>query len=420
MTPPDKTIVRNLARHFVVMLTLGIVVAGCGRDDPETLWNQARTDWSARRYEDVEAALARLARVRPLKLPERLLRSQVARDRGRVDEAIADLGEVTPGMPPSETAIVLASRGTLELLRHRFRDAEAALLHALELGPDRVEIRRELINLYKLQGRSADFAAQYRALASSDNGPQDFAEAYLWTTGRAEDLGPPELAETLGQAVAADPGDRVSRLALAENLRRLGRVDEASQVLSPLPDGDPGARVARARLALDRSAPDEAEALLAAVPDAGAGQPRGDTVTVAARLRGLLALSRADATTAIRHFRSALQASPGDRESLSGLGRALQLAGDPSAARPFNEAARSLEHLDHLVQNARPPARRQDPALLREIGDACRALSRRDEARAWYRLALARDPLDAELQKLLYQLDGSDDDHSSTAPPGRP
>ena len=41
---------------------------------------------------------------------------------------------------------------------------------------------------------------------------------------------------------------------------------------------------------------------------------------------------------------------------------------------------------------------------MRELGAACAALDRKGEARAWYKLAIALDPLDAESQQALFRL----------------
>lgn len=392
--PPVLT--RSQDRFLVLAVALGVLaVGGCGRDDPARLLARARADWQAKRLDQAADDLDRLARLRPLDLRERLFRAQVERDRGRPDRAVVALGDVAPGMSPSDAGLLLASRGTLELVRYRFRDAETVLLQALEVDPGRAEARRELANLYGNQGRTAEMRSQYAGLARAGLGPRDFAEAYLWTIGRREDAGPAELADVLRRAVTADPADHESRLALADTLRHLGRLDEADQALAPLPATDPRAQAVRARTALDRGQTSEAEALLDETADAS---------PPLARLRGRLALARGDAEAAIEHFQAVLAADPIDRDALSGLGQALRLAGKPTDARAHVEKARMLDQLDQLVQNARPPTRRGDPAVLRAIGDACLALDRPDEARAWYRLALDRDPLDGELQKLLYRL----------------
>jgi tetratricopeptide (TPR) repeat protein len=368
---------------------------GCGRDDPADLEYRAQADITAGRLEDAEAHLARLARVRPLTVRERLLRARAARDRGRIDEALAALDGPREPQHRPDAALLAARRGSLELDRHRFRAAEAQLNRALTLDPGCAEARRTLIDLYALQGRPAEIAAQAHALAG--DGTLDFFYLYVWTLGRREGLDPAERAEWLEGAVAADPDDRESRVALAECLRRLGRLDGADAALDALPRTDPETRAARARIALDRGDTGRAAALLGDGLD-------GDDHPALALLRGRLALIRGDAAAAVAQFRAALRADPDDRETQFGLGQALSLAGDPEAARPHMQAARARDHLEWLVQSARPTTRRNDPATLRDIAAACLVLGRRDQARAWYRLALSRDPQSTDLRRALSDL----------------
>src|SRR5262249_61441702 len=99
------------------------------------------------------------------------------------------------------------------------------------------------------------------------------------------------------------------------------------------------------------------------------------------------------------------EADPEDRDAQFGLAQALSLAGDPGAARPYIRAASDHDRLGWLVRGARPKARRNDPEVLREIGAACLALGRRDQARAWYRLGLSVDPNHAGLKEALARLE---------------
>src|SRR4051794_3069147 len=210
-------------RSWRFLLALGVLALamspGCSRDDLADLEHRARANLAAGRLEDAEANLARLARIRPLTVSERLLRAQVAQDKGRIDLALAMLDEHPEPRQGLDAALLAARRGSLEMQRSRFRAAEAQLTRALTLDPRRAEARRRLIDLYALQGRSADMAMQVRELGKV--GPLDFPYLYAWTLGRREGLDPAERAELLERAVGADPEDRASRLALAECLRRL-------------------------------------------------------------------------------------------------------------------------------------------------------------------------------------------------------
>jgi tetratricopeptide (TPR) repeat protein len=387
---------RNLRSHLG-RAGLGWVVlfaaCGCSRDNPADLAYRARSNYAAGRLAEADADLARLARIRRLTLPDLLLRSEIAQDRGQIDEALAVLDDLSPPPRGRDAAVVAARRGELEIARSRFRAAESELKRALEIDPKLIDSRRRLMWLYVQQDRAADIAIQGRELASA--GTPSFYDLFVWTLRGRESLDAGELADVLKRAVAADPDDRASRLALVECERRLGRLDEALRTLEGLPSLDSVA--ARARIALDRGDSARALALLAS-DTAEASRP------AIAQLRGRLALGQGNAAAAISHFRAALEAAPDDRDSQFGLAQALRLAGRPEEARPHAELAHALEHLNWLVQTARAPNRRTDPRALKAIGDACMRLGRRDEARGWYRIALSLAPDDPALRRALSDL----------------
>jgi Flp pilus assembly protein TadD len=57
------------------------------------------------------------------------------------------------------------------------------------------------------------------------------------------------------------------------------------------------------------------------------------------------------------------------------------------------------------MQRAALAEARKDPKLLRALGAACGAVHRLPEARAWFKLAIALDPLDNEAQQALFRLE---------------
>jgi tetratricopeptide (TPR) repeat protein len=384
---------------------LGCVVAamgpGCSPADPADLSYRAGIDFDAGRLAEAEADFARLARIRPLTVPELLLRSQVAGDRGRIDEALDVLADRRAPTKGPDAALIASRRGELEMDRYRLRAAEAELKRALTLDPGRVEARRLLLTLYAVQGRSAEIAAQAPALVAMPT--PDFLDLVFATVSHPQTIDRDQQADVLERAIQADPDDRASRLALAECLRRLGKLDQAESNLDRLPATDPEVLAVRALVALDRGDSLRAQALL------GADPPHDDHPALA-RLRGRLALARDDAPAAVRHFRAALKAAPDDRDARFGLAQALHLAGQPEAARPHAETARAQDRLERLVKAARPQDRRNNPATLQAIAEACLALNRREQARAWYRLALSHDPHNDRLKEALSRLE-------STRPP---
>ena len=121
-------------------------------------------------------------------------------------------------------------------------------------------------------------------------------------------------------------------------------------------------------------------------------------------LRGRFALARGDGPEAVRQFRIAHDQAPNLREAVLGLGQALKTTGDLAAAAPLLEEAHKHEKLGSLVQKAAVDKNRADPVLICDLGDACAAVGRFPEARAWYNLAISRDPLDRRAQQGLARL----------------
>ena len=256
MTQRRSAVCAGLA---VMSLFAGLCI-GCSRDDPRDLSYRAQTEFEAGRFEEAELALAKLERMRALTVSERILRSRVASARNRIDEAIAVLENPRPPTKGPDAYLFASRRGELELERRRFRAAEASLKRALALNRRDLDAHRHLIWLYMQQGRSTEIAEASRALAKSSS--PEFMDLVVWTLARHEPLDLVEVALVLARAIEEDPGDRASRLALAETYRRLGRLDEADRTLDVLPEADPDARASRARVALDRGETNRAEALI--------------------------------------------------------------------------------------------------------------------------------------------------------------
>ena len=359
--------------------------------DPDQLWRQADADSQAGRYDRVEAALARLGR-QPRPPPQDwYLRAKLAMVKQRADEALADLARIPDASPLGATARLRT--GQIELRRDRWRHAETALQAAARLDPKLVQPHRELIFIYSMQSRRAELNAEFRTL--SEQTPLTFDDVFRWCLARNTNWEPSEIIVAMTRCLQADPSDRWSRLALADSLRRVGRIDDAETALGPLPASDTEARILRAGIALDHGDEQASDSLLAGGP---AAHP------VLARLRGRMALARHDGPSALRHFRVAYQAAPDDRDTLFGLAAALTLVGDEAAAAPFLAAARAHDALSSLIQRAAARSNRDDLEILRQLGAACEDVQRLPEARAWYELAIEKAPIDAESQRSMHRV----------------
>jgi len=359
--------------------------------DADLSWEQAERDFKAGDYARVEEALGRLKGLREPTPLDWMLRAQLAMVRSRSEEALADLLRVPDEHYMAAQARLMA--GQIELRRDRVRLAEQAFRAALKLDPRVVQAHRELIYIYGLQLRRAELTSEFLALSKLTG--LTFDNAFHWCLLRNNSWEPGEAIESLSRYVTADPEDRWSRLALAENERRMGLHADAESILSVLPPQDPEAIALRAQIAVDLQQSDRVEQLLAL------GSKEDPAL---ARLRGRQALARRDTRNALHQFQIAYAADPESRETVFGLLGAYEMIGDQKSAEPLRQAARDLERLNTLVQRAAVAQARQDPGLLRELGAACAALHRDAEARAWYELAVARDPLDRESQQALFRL----------------
>jgi tetratricopeptide (TPR) repeat protein len=385
------------SRGWLTVAAIALVAVGAWvmfprrASDPDRIWQQAEADVKSGQVDQAEAALARLKDIRSPTALDRMLRAQVAMARSRVDAALADLDSVPDDHPIAAQARL--SAGQLELRRGRPRAAEAKFRAALKLDPKLVQARRELIYIYGILLCRAELNAEFRALSTM--APLTVDNVWHWCLTRNSAWEARELTAQLEGYIKADPDDRKSRLALAENYRALDRRQDAEKVLEYLGEADPDARALRARLALDVGDDLVAEALLKDGPS-----DHSDL----ARLRGKFALARHDGPAAVAHFRAAYKADPDHRDALFGLGQALIMVGEAEAAAPFVAAARDHDAFATLMQRASVRENRSDPALLRALGAASEKIHRLPEARAWYRAAIDLNPLDTEAQKALFRL----------------
>jgi tetratricopeptide (TPR) repeat protein len=362
--------------------------------DPNAVWDQGQAALRAGQIDRAEELVARLTRLRTPTPFDWMLRAQVALARNRIDEAFQNLDQIPASHQLAATAQLVA--GQVELRRNRAREAEKHYLAAIRLDPKLIQAHRELIYLYGVQLRRRELNEQFTAL--SELTPLTFENVWHWCLVRNTVWEPRENSEIMARFLEADPDDRESRISMADLLRQLGRREEAEKTLSVLDPSDPVVRVARVKLALDRGDDQAAEALLADGPADDPGL---------ALLRGRFALAHGEGPAAVRHFRLAYDANPDNRDAVVGLASALTKAGDHKAAAPFLAEARQFDILSSLMQRAALADAKKDPKLLRELGAACEAVHRLPEAKAWFKLAIALDPLDTEAQQALFRLEHS-------------
>jgi tetratricopeptide (TPR) repeat protein len=374
--------------------------------DPKRLGllQAAWQEFDGGRYEQTIAILDRRAAEVSTTALDWMLRARVAEAQGRMVDALEDLKHIPDSDPIAAQAWLKA--GQIERARHHARAAEAAFRRALELNPDQVQSRRELVYIYALQRRKADCDAQFRSLSRLMT--FDYVLAFLWGQTECDIWDPDEAIRALVPILAADPEDRWSRLALATDYRLARRYDEAEATLRVLPDSDPDARAIRVRAALDRGDFGAAEKLANQGPDDNARLNS---------LRGRLALQLNDPARAADLFRAVLRAEPHDRDAIGGLGSALQRMRDPRAEE-FLRQAHSRDELKRTIV-ACGNMSQIDPKVFPELARLSEAIGRRDQAVVWYQVAISWDPLNNQAQQGLSRLRRLEEGAHAEASTGR-
>jgi predicted Zn-dependent protease len=394
---------------LLITLVVGKVVAswlrppGSDRDPNRLgLLGMAFDEFAAKQYDRARAILdERAAQVNPTPL-DWMLRARIAEAQGRPAEALENLKHIPDSDPISPNARL--KTGQLELARGHARAAEAAYRHALALDPEQIQSYRELAYLYAVQRRQAECDAQFRALNRLM--PLDYTLAFAWCQNYCWLWDVEGARKALVQFVAEDPTDRWSRLALATGYALTGHLETAETILRPLPNSDPGARGLRVQIAIDRGDIETAEELARGGPANHVG------LNI---FHGRLAMQRNDLRAAADYFRAAIRQEPENRDAIHSLGVTLQGLGDPQSKELLQFASR-YDRLKRTIKES-VVTLQTDQKLFYKLGELCESLARRDEALVWYRLAVARDPLDQEAQHGLTRLSpGSPEHHGNSAP----
>ncbi len=112
-----------------------------------------------------------------------------------------------------------------------------------------------------------------------------------------------------------------------------------------------------------------------------------------------------DPRRAAAAFRAALRRDPADRDAIHGLGVALRHLGDPQFQGFLQTAARH-DQLKRSIKDSVTTIQ-TDRKLFSKLGEICESMNLCEQARVWYRLAIGRDPLDAQAQQALARLSPS-------------
>jgi tetratricopeptide (TPR) repeat protein len=370
------------------------------------LLQAALQEFNAGRFDRASAILDRRAAETATTPLDWMLRARVAIAQGRLEPALEALKRIPDSDPTAAQASVMA--GQIEQTRHRARAAEAAFWHALTLNANLVQPHRELAYIYALQRRRAECDVQFRELARLI--ALDYKMAFAWGQSQYDIFDPNEAIRALVKIVEADPDDRWSRLALANNYRVTVRHDLAEATLRALPESDPDARAVRVQIALHRGDWEVAKGLAREGPADHA---------LLNNLRGRLALQAGEPARAVEFFRAALSREPQDRDAIHGLGTALHRLHDPRAKEFLQIAAHHDEMRETIIACGNMVG--IDVKVFPALGKICESLGRPEMARVWYDVALTSDLVDGAAVRGPARLrqPGGETDAGSLPRPGR-
>lgn len=323
-----------------------------------------------------------------------VMRGRLSLAEGREADAVA-LFEAIPQSSP-HFAMAMQMAGQVHLRAGRMVPAERDLLAAIKADEKTVVPRRELIYIYGLQLRRRELRQVFAELAKVS--PMAFGNVFHWCLTRGNDWEPQEIIDDMTKFLQADPSDTWSRIALARSLLRLSKRDEARQALEPLAADNPDAIALRAQIALDEGDAELASKLLATGPH--------DHFDLAV-MRARQALALGEPEKAREEFSIALKIDPDNRDAIIGMARVLGALGETTVAASWRDRAGKLDKLATLVQKAAEPGAEKDISLIRSLALGCESVGHLAEARAWWNLVAARDPLDQESQSALYRLNSA-------------
>jgi tetratricopeptide (TPR) repeat protein len=384
-------------RLALFLVGVAAIVMGAGwyftsrEADPKALVERAEVELQAGRFDDAWACVRRLERIRPPTAPDRLLRARIASGMGDDTAALKELQFINEESKVGAQALFMI--GLVERRRNRLRLAEDAYRKALQLEPELIQARRELIYILGMQSRRRELDAEFKALAELV--PLTRYDLYIWGLTHFVTWGS-DSANELAAFIEADPEDRKSRVAMAALLlSQPGQEARVEELLKPLPRDDPEVLALLIEQEISRGRVDEATSMIA--------RTNSDDPHLA-RLRGQIALRQGDRAAAVRYFRQALSDAPYDRISNAELGKALMLQGDRAAAETYMARARHLDEVYNLVTTIGKPRQTGEIADLNRLGGACESAGLLDEARGWYMLVIDQNALDPEAQQGLKRI----------------
>lgn len=400
----------RMTRPIYYYLVAGMII-GCGSAaSPENDRNTLANFLKVPAQSPVKAATE--AATRLVKLPAeqlnsntRLLLATFFDLQNQPTEALAQLAIVKEADPLAAQARL--GEGRLHLGKTRLAArAEESLKTALACDPKNIPALVEISNLYDIQGRIDERNQIYLKIDELSALGRD--SLLLWTSSRRPDAVERERSQIIRLFHKADATDRHSALALVNQLKRQGDLDEAEAVVKRYlpPQRTAGSTTAfqilNAEIELDRGEVQKSLSILNQIkPD--------DLNTLALTLSykktlGRIQFQLKDYDKAENSLKKALAIDANDRESLQLYIQLERLQKRASEAAPFEARLAKIDRLEDLAQKAMASLHRDDAAWLEQVANTAGDLGRYDVARAWLRQILSKEPLNQKIQEAIFRL----------------
>ena len=398
-----------LPATLAIASLLAWAVARLGRPSP-ALAPVARLA-SSGNFDEAQAALGSILAAYPDLDDGHLLAAQLRLDRPEPPTEVGERPDPAPArvalehlaqVDPGDTrrdALVHLYRGKAAYRLAELDKARLAWHDALRLDPEVPEAGWCLLELYYLEGRTAEARTLALRLHEAEPDPRDRVQLLLELLRQdAQPMAPESVAQWFEPAARQAPDDLHVALTLGLALARTGHSERGLSLLDHLAHDHPTEADAWDAWLTGLDDAGEIERLeeaFAALPPAFAGSPRF------ARHQARLAQERGDFPRAVAGYRRALKDAPGDQAIEYRLARSLRLAGDVAGAEAIEHARQAYLLAADEVRplydeaNAIPDLGTVPrPDLYRRIADLRERLGHPDEARAWNRLILRDQPGD--------------------------
>lgn len=359
---------------------------------PEQLIAEAKIAMAQGHYQKAEILAQHCLKNQPHSVHYALIAAQAAEKQGHPAEALGYIKHVQPdGSSESIECVSLKSKVFIQTGQARL--SELAARQVLELDPQHIQSRLNLILLLRLQGRNWELRPHFleilkHLLLSTDDKSMISVKALIYplrSAGASEWvwLEPHEI-ELVQRCRQVVPDDYIAALGQARMAVDTNDSEQTRSILENIVRMDPDQIEAQAQLGLllaTNGTESEFFKWSRQVPELIVHHPEYWVAL------GSFALRRDEPKTAIRCFSEALYINPNHLRANYQISQLLVALEKKAAAKPFANRAKHLAELEYFIKEVgSEPSRIQDVAKMMEV------LERPWEAAAWYKIGTEMFP----------------------------